>query len=217
MAAPLIIRKYKNRRLYDTERSCHVTRDELLELIRSGRDVRVEAAGSDEDVTAETILQMLLAEEGLARSVFTSEFVHFLVRTESGMLGRFFREVLPTAMRSFQVAAGPMVDAQTRAREQMRQMAAAMPGFPAPWANPWAGFMGQPPQAPGPVPPPEPEPEVVEDEEDAAPPPGLAALQQQMALLQAKLEELSGDDEPPPPARRRPAKKAASKKTGRRK
>ena len=221
MAAPLIIRKYKNRRLYDTERSCHVTRDELLAIVRAGRDVQIDAAGSGDDVTAETILQMLLAEDGMARSVFTSEFVHFLVRTESGMLGRFFREVLPTAMRSFQVAAGPMVDAQTRARQQMQQMAAAMPGFAPPWgANPWTAFMGQPPgPAPEPPPPgpePEPEQEEDEDEEDV---PGTAgagtreafqALQQQMARLQAQLQALESDQEPP--ARSKPKKKAAKKK-----
>jgi polyhydroxyalkanoate synthesis repressor PhaR len=207
VAAPLIIRKYKNRRLYDTERSRHVTRDELLELIRTGRDVQIEAAGSGEDVTAETILQMLLAEDGVARSVFTSEFVHFLVRTESGMLGRFFREVLPTAMRSFQVAAAPMVDAQTMAREQMAQMAAAMPGFPNPWgATPFSAFMGQAPTTP-----PAPEPESEPDATQAA----FAALQQQMAALQAKLEAMEEGEEPAP--KKKPRKKKAAKKKSPRK
>ena len=44
MKGTLIVRKYKNRRLYDTEQSTHITREELLAIVKSGRNVQVQEA-----------------------------------------------------------------------------------------------------------------------------------------------------------------------------
>ena len=64
MKGILVVRKYKNRRLYDTEQSKHITREELLEIVRSGRNVQVQEAKTGEDVTVETLLNVLLSENG---------------------------------------------------------------------------------------------------------------------------------------------------------
>ena len=56
-------RKYPNRRIYDLEHSKYVTLDTVLEVILSGRSVRVEMAETEEDVTQATLLQVLAEKE----------------------------------------------------------------------------------------------------------------------------------------------------------
>ena len=99
----LVVRKYKNRRLYDTERSRHVTREELLDIVRTGRDVQIQDASNGEDVTVETLLHIMLSDTGGAlNAIIPSEFVHFLIRANESGLNRFFRDFLPGAMQTFQ-------------------------------------------------------------------------------------------------------------------
>ncbi len=102
MSAYLIIKKYKNRRLYDTERSCFLTREELLDIVRSGRDVKVEDP-EGQDATVEVLLQMMLetGTDGKER-IIPSDFVHFLIRANKSSLHSFFHQFLPTAMNNYQ-------------------------------------------------------------------------------------------------------------------
>ena len=135
MKGILIIRKYKNRRLYDTERSVHVTREELLGIVREGRDIQVQEAGTGEDVTVETLMQLILNDEDSATAVMSSDFLHFLVRADNTVLTRFFRDFLPGAMQAFQAS-------MANVRQKQQQFTNMMP-FGA-FANPWMmPFMGQ--------------------------------------------------------------------------
>lgn len=56
----LTVKKYANRRLYDTEESRYITMEELVERIRDGRDIRVVDAKTDEDLTQPTLVQLLV-------------------------------------------------------------------------------------------------------------------------------------------------------------
>jgi polyhydroxyalkanoate synthesis repressor PhaR len=56
----IVIRKYPNRRLYDTSRSTYVNLEELAELIRAGHDVKIMDAKTEEDLTKEVLLQIVL-------------------------------------------------------------------------------------------------------------------------------------------------------------
>ena len=62
MPEKVILKKYANRRLYDTERSAYVTLNEVAELIKTGRQVEVIDAKTKEDVTAFILTQILLEE-----------------------------------------------------------------------------------------------------------------------------------------------------------
>lgn len=175
MKGILVVRKYKNRRLYDTERSIHLTRDELLGRIREGRDVQVQEVGSGEDVTVETLLQLIQSEDGLAAQLLTPEFLHFLIRTDATLVGRFFRETMPLALQSFQQTLSGM--------GTMPGAGGGMMGaFANPFMNPWAGFgmpgfAARPPAAA-----PEPAPAEGEDE--------LDEMRQQLEKMQAELSKL---------------------------
>lgn len=58
-----VIKRYANRKLYDTERSCYVTLDEISQMIKEGDDVKVVDNKSKDDLTAVTLAQILVEEE----------------------------------------------------------------------------------------------------------------------------------------------------------
>ena len=70
-AEPIIIKKYANRRLYDTSTSSYVTLDHLSELVREGRDFEVRDAKTGEDLTRQVltrfsnVIRMLSASHGI--------------------------------------------------------------------------------------------------------------------------------------------------------
>lgn len=60
---PVVIRKYANRRLYNTETSCYVTLDHLSEMVKEGRDFVVRDAKSGDDITHSVLTQIIIEEE----------------------------------------------------------------------------------------------------------------------------------------------------------
>ena len=63
-AAPVTIKKYANRRLYNTETSSYITLEHLAALTRAGRDFRVVDAKTDEDITHSILTQIIMDAEG---------------------------------------------------------------------------------------------------------------------------------------------------------
>src|SRR3954469_20246435 len=63
MAEPRVIKRYANRKLYDTQRSRYVTLEQIAEMIRAGEDVKIVDNNSKEDLTALTLTQILFEEE----------------------------------------------------------------------------------------------------------------------------------------------------------
>lgn len=57
------IRKYPNRRLYDTSRSTHLTHEEVLAIVRRGQRVQITDSRSETDITNEVLLQILIARD----------------------------------------------------------------------------------------------------------------------------------------------------------
>jgi polyhydroxyalkanoate synthesis repressor PhaR len=75
-----LIRKQKNRRLYDTVDSRNVTLSELAEIIGSGESVRVQDGTSGEDLTRSVLLQIVLEQEGPGAAVLSQSFLESLIR-----------------------------------------------------------------------------------------------------------------------------------------
>lgn len=63
MKQPKVIKRYANRKLYDTERSCYVTLEEISQMIKDGEDVQVIDNRSKDDLTAVTLAQIIVEEE----------------------------------------------------------------------------------------------------------------------------------------------------------
>jgi polyhydroxyalkanoate synthesis repressor PhaR len=63
MPDPRVVKRYANRKLYDTQRSRYVTLDQIAEMIRAGEDVKIIDNNSKEDLTAITLAQIIFEEE----------------------------------------------------------------------------------------------------------------------------------------------------------
>jgi polyhydroxyalkanoate synthesis repressor PhaR len=74
------IRRYGSRKLYDTEESRYVSLEEVGELVRRGQEVQVVDTQSGEDVTAQTLAQVILEESKGGVSPISSQFLHTLIR-----------------------------------------------------------------------------------------------------------------------------------------
>ena len=74
------IRRYGSRKLYDTEESRYVSLEEVGELVRRGQEVQVVDTQSGDDVTAQTLAQVILEESKGGESPISSQFLHTLIR-----------------------------------------------------------------------------------------------------------------------------------------
>jgi len=124
----LQIKKYPNRRYYDTTRSCHVTLQELYDLVLSGQDVCIADSKTETDITNLVLFQILLEKEQPKLDVFPSAMLHLMIRSN--------RQVLRSSLERF---FGPFMDLFAKTQKQFetywrRAMSGQMIS-PLDWAN----------------------------------------------------------------------------------
>jgi len=94
----LAIKKYSNRRFYDTTRSRHVTLREMHDLICEGYSLEITDSKSGEDITHLILTQILLERDAPKLSIFPADILHQIIRTQQQFLGsvveQFFAQVL---------------------------------------------------------------------------------------------------------------------------
>ncbi len=88
---PTIIKKYANRRLYDTGRSSYVTLDDLCEMIQDGMDFVVYDAKTNEDLTRSVLTQIIVEQEGRGQNMLPINFLRQLI----GFYGDNVQTVVP--------------------------------------------------------------------------------------------------------------------------
>src|SRR6201997_3866023 len=76
---PLIIKKYENRRLYNTLTSQYINQEQVAQLVRDGHDVRVVDAGTGEDITRMVLAQIVLDDAKLPNSVFPLDVLRQMI------------------------------------------------------------------------------------------------------------------------------------------
>ncbi len=96
----MIVRKYSNRRLYDTEASRYITLEEIAQKIRAGVDVRVVDAKSGEDLTQATLTQIILESRGAARLLPVPLLVQ-LIRLGDEALAEFLGRYLSYSLEMY--------------------------------------------------------------------------------------------------------------------
>jgi polyhydroxyalkanoate synthesis repressor PhaR len=101
MQNPVVLKKYANRRLYDTERSLYVTLPEVAELIRQGRRVEVYDAQTREDVTAFILTQVVLDEAKNKNTLLPVPLLHLIIQFGDNMLGEFFETYLQQIIQAY--------------------------------------------------------------------------------------------------------------------
>ena len=128
----LEIRKYPNRRYYDTTRSRHLTLDEIHNAIRQGDEVRVIDSKSKRDITSEVLVQIIAELDPPKLGVFSVPLLHRLLRSNEKMLGDFVE-------RFFSQPLGALLDSQ-RSMEQVFREAMGL-NIPVPMVSDWTKLM----------------------------------------------------------------------------
>lgn len=91
MSNPKIVKRYANRKLYDTERSCYVTLEDISAMIKSGEEVRVIDNKSGEDLTSVTFAQIIFETEK-KNNFMPITLLRDLIRDGGDAIGEFARE-----------------------------------------------------------------------------------------------------------------------------
>lgn len=90
MAEPVIIKKYSNRRLYDTLHKKYVTLEEISSLIREGAEIKVLDSQTDEDITKLILIQAILESEKNKVDILPASFLHMLIKYGNKVAKDFF-------------------------------------------------------------------------------------------------------------------------------
>lgn len=101
-ADKVTIKKYANRRLYDTESSSYITLDRLAAMIREGRDFEVVDAKSGEDITHQVLTQIIVDEESRGSTMLPVNFLRQLIGLYGGQMQGAVPPYLEAAMEAFQ-------------------------------------------------------------------------------------------------------------------
>ncbi|MCW5961051.1 MAG: hypothetical protein KIS76_12885 [Pyrinomonadaceae bacterium] len=97
----LTIKRYGNRRLYNTETKSYVNYGDLSEIVRTGTDIRVIDSKTKEDVTKAVLIQLILEEEKNDKTVLPTEFLFQILRTREESLQEFFRTHLSASFNAY--------------------------------------------------------------------------------------------------------------------
>jgi polyhydroxyalkanoate synthesis repressor PhaR len=97
------IKKYANRRLYDTESSAYITLDRLAQMVREGREFEVVDAKSGEDITRQVLTQIIVDEEARGgMTMLPINFLKQLIGLYGNSMQNFVPQYLEAAMDAFQ-------------------------------------------------------------------------------------------------------------------
>jgi polyhydroxyalkanoate synthesis repressor PhaR len=160
----VLVKKYGNRRLYDTEQSRYVTLEQVGESVRGGKEVRVVDAKSGEDLTAATLAQIIIEGRGAARLLPVPLLVQ-LIRMGDDALAEFLGQYVTWALEVY-----------LQARQGAQAISPFNPFLSSPFAGGLSRMFGMGPAAHGePVP---------------RPPPAAPATGGDLAMLRREIDEL---------------------------
>src|SRR6202790_3156882 len=110
-----LIRKYSNRRLYDTSGSRHVTLDDLRQLVLAGEKIKVIDDKSGDDLTRSVLLQIIAEQEQFGVPVLNCDLLEMVIRFYGGamqsLLSRYLEQAFTTMLRQQEAMQSEMAKA----------------------------------------------------------------------------------------------------------
>ncbi len=100
-APPVVVKKYANRRLYNTESSSYITLENLAEMVRDRRDFVVYDAKTGEDITRGVLTQIIVEEESKGRAMLPTTFLRQLIGFYGDNMQALVPRYLEQAMAGF--------------------------------------------------------------------------------------------------------------------
>ena len=185
--ATVTIKKYANRRLYNTATSSYVTLDNLCDMVRNGEDFVVRDARSGEDITRQVLTQIIVEQEAKGQNMLPLSFLRQLIQLYGDNVQAFVPRYLELTMDTFSRNRGdirermnesfggmfPVDEFQAMAERNMAMMQRTMEMF----AGMPAGERREEPKPDG------------DGQEDA---PDVGAVLDRLDRMQAQLDALSG-------------------------
>jgi polyhydroxyalkanoate synthesis repressor PhaR len=110
-----LIKKYPNRRLYDTKTSSYITLADVKQMVVKNEDFQVVDAKSNEDLTRQILLQIILEEESAGVPMFTSDLLSQMIRSYGSAMQGFMGTYLEKNLQAFQ-------DMQKALQEQSQRL-----------------------------------------------------------------------------------------------
>lgn len=101
MEDTILIKKYANRRLYDTDKSACVTLNQVSDMIKNGRQVKVVDAKTKEDMTAFILTQIILEEAKKKNVLLPAPVLHLIIRYGDNVLAEFFEKYLKLTIQNY--------------------------------------------------------------------------------------------------------------------
>ncbi len=111
---PVVVKKYANRRLYNTDSSSYITLDTLADMVRSGREFTVHDAKTGEDITRGVLTQIIVEEESKGRAMLPTSFLRQII----GFYGHGMQSLVP---RYLEEAMANFARQQEQVRRTMQQ------------------------------------------------------------------------------------------------
>ncbi|MBB2189893.1 polyhydroxyalkanoate synthesis repressor PhaR [Gluconacetobacter azotocaptans] len=99
--APIVIKKYANRRLYDTESSIYITLDTLADMVRRGKEFVIFDARTGDDITRSVLTQIIMEEETKGRAMLPATFLRQLIRFYGDSMQGLVPDYLDQMMEQF--------------------------------------------------------------------------------------------------------------------
>jgi len=87
-----LIKRYQNRKLYDTEHSCYVTLEDIAQMIKKGDDVSIIDNGTQEDLTTLTLTQIILEEEKNKKNILPLATLKNIIQSGGEQIAHFFQK-----------------------------------------------------------------------------------------------------------------------------
>jgi len=187
---PVVIKKYANRRLYNTETSSYITLDLLSQMTREGREFVVVDAKTGEDITHNVLTQIIMEEEQRGKNMLPVNFLRQLIAMYGDSMQSMVPQYLEASMDAFRknqqqfqeamkgaFGGGPLADIAKRNLQMFEAAASAfgngVPGMPnVPGVTPAASALT---------------PAAAEESKDEE----ISDLKAQLAALNAKIDKLT--------------------------
>jgi len=138
MSSPRIIKKYPNRRLYDTETSTYITLAEVKELVLGYKDFQVQDAKTGDDLTRSILLQIILEEESGGVPMFTQDMLANIIRYYGHAMQGLMGSYLERSIIAFHEAQKRFQEQASTIYGELPKMS-FMPGQPIP--NVMGGYL----------------------------------------------------------------------------
>ena len=120
MSEPRIIKKYPNRRLYDTEVSRYVTLEDVRALVLEETPFQIRDARTNEDLTRTILLQIIMEQEADGEPMFSEQVLAKIIRSYGDSLHGMMASYLERSLNLF-------VEQQSRVQDQMKTMMGSDP------------------------------------------------------------------------------------------